>query len=137
LAQFTGIDPIPTPPGFGSELRPYQNQGVGWLQFLREFGFGGILADDMGLGKAVQTLAHILIEKQNGRLNKPALVVCPTSVVPNWVNEAKRLTPQLDVLPLHGSDRSERFEWIPGYDLAVTSYALLVFQPGQRGRAEF
>ncbi|HEY9788646.1 MAG TPA: DEAD/DEAH box helicase [Candidatus Obscuribacterales bacterium] len=126
LAQFTGIDPIPTPRGFGSELRPYQNQGVGWLQFLREFGFGGILADDMGLGKTVQTLAHILIEKQNGRLNKPALVVCPTSVVPNWVNEAKRLTPQLDVLPLHGSDRSERFEWIPGYDLAVTSYALLV-----------
>ena len=57
---------------------------MAWLQFLRAAGLGGVLADDMGLGKTVQTLAHLAIEQAEGRLDRPALIVCPTSLVPNW-----------------------------------------------------
>ncbi|MGH8456770.1 MAG: SNF2-related protein, partial [Stenotrophobium sp.] len=90
LKDFSGIAAVPPPAGLRATLRPYQLDGLGWLQFLREYGFGGILADDMGLGKTVQTLAHILIEKEAGRLDRPALVVAPTSLVGNWQREAQQ-----------------------------------------------
>jgi superfamily II DNA or RNA helicase len=125
LSHFAGIDKIEPPAGLQTELRPYQREGLDWLQFLRAYELGGLLADDMGLGKTVQTLAHILVEKREGRLDRPCLVVCPTSVVPNWLAEAARLAPELRVLSLHGSDRAERFDQIGNADLALTTYALL------------
>jgi superfamily II DNA or RNA helicase len=125
LRDFAGIAPVEPPAGLQAELRPYQQQGLSWLQFLREYGFGGILADDMGLGKTVQALAHLLSEKRAGRLEKPALVVAPTSVLGNWRREAARFAPDLRVLVLHGPDRAEHFEQMDRYDLIVTSYALL------------
>ncbi|MBX9629536.1 MAG: DEAD/DEAH box helicase [Burkholderiales bacterium] len=125
LAQFKGLKPIQAPPGFDAQLRPYQEQGLAWLQFLREHGLGGILADDMGLGKTVQTLAHLLIEKQAGRLTKPALVIAPTSVIPNWKAEAARFAPQLSVHVSHGLKRRENFDEIGNSDLVLTTYALL------------
>jgi len=79
----------------------------------------------MGLGKTLQTLAHILCEKQAGRLDKPALIVMPTSLIPNWQDEAARFTPQLRVLALHGSKRKALFEQIAEHDLILTTYALL------------
>ncbi len=102
LSSFSGIVEIEPPAGLRTELRPYQREGLDWLQFLRGYELGGILADDMGLGKTVQALAHILVEKREGRLDRPCLVVCPTSVVPNWLAEAARLAPELRVLSLHG-----------------------------------
>ncbi|TMJ64696.1 MAG: helicase SNF2, partial [Alphaproteobacteria bacterium] len=125
LSSFSGIAEIEPPAGLRTELRPYQRDGLNWLQFLRGYELGGILADDMGLGKTVQALAHILVEKREGRLDRPCLVVCPTSVVPNWVAEAARLAPELRVLSLHGPDRAERFPEIDNADLVVTTYALL------------
>ncbi len=125
LAQFASIAPIDAPPGFNAQLRPYQQQGLAWLQFLRENGLGGILADDMGLGKTVQTLAHLLIEKQAGRLDRPALVIAPTSVIPNWKAEAARFAPQLRVHVSHGLKRRESFDEIGSADLVLTTYALL------------
>jgi superfamily II DNA or RNA helicase len=125
LSHFSGIDKITPPAGLQTELRPYQREGLDWLQFLRAYELGGILADDMGLGKTVQTLAHILVEKREGRLDRPCLVVCPTSVVPNWLAEAARLAPELKVLSLHGPDRAERFSEIGDADLVLTTYALL------------
>jgi len=125
LRHFSGIDKIDPPAGLQTELRPYQKDGLDWLQFLRAYELGGILADDMGLGKTVEALAHILVEKREGRLDRPCLVVCPTSVVPNWLAEAARLAPELRVLSLHGPDRAERFGEIGGADLVVTTYALL------------
>jgi superfamily II DNA or RNA helicase len=113
------------PKTFAGALRPYQAQGVDWLQFLRSAELGGILADDMGLGKTVQTLAHLLIEQAEGRLDRPALIVCPTSLVPNWTLEAQRFAPGLKVLPLHGPARKERFGEIPSHDLVLTTYPLL------------
>jgi superfamily II DNA or RNA helicase len=125
LRGFSGVQAIAPPPGLRASLRPYQQHGLDWLQFLREFDLGGILADDMGLGKTVQTLAHILVEKREGRLDRPCLVVCPTSVVPNWQAEAARFAPELRVLSLHGADRHGRFAEIGNSDLVLTTYALL------------
>ena len=78
---------------FAELATEYQARGVDWLQFLRGASLGGILADDMGLGKTVQTLAHLLIEQAEGRLTQPALIVCPTSLIPNWSMEAERFAP--------------------------------------------
>lgn len=106
-------------------LRPYQKQGVAWLHFLRENGFGGILADEMGLGKTLQTLAFLRFIRQAQSVTAPALIVCPTSLVFNWVAEAKKFTPDLKVLALHGPERHARFDQIATNDIIVTSYALI------------
>jgi superfamily II DNA or RNA helicase len=130
-------------------LRPYQKQGVAWLHFLRANGFGGILADEMGLGKTVQTLTFLkncssrreeaLSSKSeignrkseidqslvNSAATKPHLIVCPTSLVFNWVAEAKKFTPEMKILALHGPDRHARFSDIATSDIVVTSYALI------------
>ena len=112
------------PKGLNATLRPYQQQGLNWLQALREMGTGGILGDDMGLGKTLQTLAHLLLEKESGRLAHPALAVMPTSLVPNWLDEARRFAPDLRVLALHGPGRNKHFANLADYDLVLTTYAL-------------
>jgi superfamily II DNA or RNA helicase len=106
-------------------LRPYQKQGVAWMRFLRENRFGGILADEMGLGKTLQTLAFLNSCRAEGKLAKPALIVCPTSLVFNWVAEAQKFTPELRVLALQGAERHALFPRISKSDLVVTSYALI------------
>ncbi|WP_426192481.1 SNF2-related protein [Massilia sp. DWR3-1-1] len=125
MHAFDGILPVAVPAGLQAQLRPYQHAGLSWMQFLREYGFGGILADDMGLGKTVQTLAHILAEKEAGRLDRPALVVAPTSLMGNWQSEAARFTPGLRVLLLHGKERAALFAQIAEADLVLTTYPLL------------
>jgi SNF2 family DNA or RNA helicase len=115
-----------TPPeGLNATLRPYQQQGLNWLQALREMGTGGILGDDMGLGKTLQTLAHLQLEKESGRLEHPALAVMPTSLVPNWLDEARRFAPGLRVLALHGPGRNKHFANLAEHDLVLTTYALV------------
>ncbi|MDP3815258.1 DEAD/DEAH box helicase [Pseudomonas sp.] len=116
---------IQAPPGLQAELRHYQLQGLAWMQALAELEVGGLLADDMGLGKTLQTLAHILCEHQAGRLRQPALIVMPTSLIPNWQDEAARFTPQLKVLALHGPKRRALFKQIAEHDIILTTYALL------------
>ncbi|MCH7228453.1 SNF2-related protein, partial [Haloferula sp. A504] len=114
------------PVGLRADLRDYQKAGFEWMRFLAEHDLHGILADDMGLGKTMQTLAHLLAEKEAGRLEKtPALVVAPTSVVPNWLAEAKKFAPSLTPLVLEGPRRRKYFRSIPYADLVLTSYALL------------
>ncbi len=119
------IPPAVLPEAFHGTLRPYQAEGVAWLQFLAAAGLGGVLADDMGLGKTVQALAHLSIEQAAGRLDRPALVVCPTSLVPTWRREAARFAPSLRVLALHGPARKERFAEIGAHDLVLSTYPLL------------
>jgi superfamily II DNA or RNA helicase len=125
LRDFQRLVPVVPPRGLHAELRPYQHEGLTWLSFLRETGLHGILADDMGLGKTVQALALLLLEKEAGRLDRPALVVVPTSLVFNWEAEARRFAPDLTVLPLHGTARKRRFDEIEGADLILTTYGLL------------
>ena len=79
----------------------------------------------MGLGKTAQALAHLLIEKQAGRLDHPALAVLPTSLLFNWVAEASRVAPDLRVLLLQGPERSQHFAHLADYDLVLTTYPLL------------
>lgn len=125
LSSFGGVQSVAAPRGLQATLRDYQSEGLAWMQFLREYDLAGILADDMGLGKTVQTLAHILTEKESGRLTQPALVVAPTSLMGNWQDEAARFTPDLRVLVLHGKERLAQFENIDQFDLVLTTYALL------------
>ena len=125
LTAHGGIPSVPVPATFRAELRPYQAEGVSWLALLREVGLGGILADDMGLGKTVQALAFLAIEKEAGRLDRPALVVAPTSLMFNWRREAERFAPDLRVLTLHGLARKALFDQIPDHDIVLTTYPLI------------
>jgi len=125
LNEFGSVQKVAAPSGLQATLRDYQADGLAWMQFLRHHDLAGILADDMGLGKTVQTLAHILIEKEAGRLTAPALVIAPTSLMGNWQDEAARFAPGLRVLLLQGKDRMQQFDQIDGSDLVLTTYALL------------
>jgi len=126
LKNFNGIEKITPSKVLNASLRDYQQDGLNWLHFLFEFNFAGILADDMGLGKTIQTLAHLSKLKEDGKLTSPSLIIMPTSLIANWKNEAKKFTPNLSVLSLHGSDRADRFNDITGHDILLTTYPLIV-----------
>ena len=106
-----------------AELRPYQRDGFRWLARLAYWGAGACLADDMGLGKTVQSLA-VLLERAPGG---PALVVAPTSVVANWVDEARRFAPTLNVRVYAGpaASRTALLDRAGPFDLFVTTYGVL------------
>jgi superfamily II DNA or RNA helicase len=128
IARFRTVTEIPevqVPSAFTATLRPYQQQGVNWLQHLRENGLGGLLADDMGLGKTAQTIAHIVTEHAAGRLDQPVLVVVPTTLVPNWSAELVHFAPSLRVAVLHGLDRHERRRDLTGVHVVITTYTVL------------
>jgi SNF2 family DNA or RNA helicase len=112
VGDFEGIPAAPLPPDLRGALRSYQRRGVDWLAFLREAGLGGVLADDMGLGKTAQALCAV-----RGR----TLVVCPTSVLQNWLDELAKFRPALRPSLYHGPRRALDRE----ADVTVTSYAIL------------
>ncbi len=127
LADFDGIPAIEIPGSVRAELRPYQKEGFDFLCHLSHLNLSGILADDMGLGKTLQTLTWLawLLEHQ-AKHKKPALVICPASVLYNWRREAEKFTPHLKVLVLEsGAARHNLRKHIPRFDLIVTNYALL------------
>jgi superfamily II DNA or RNA helicase len=125
LQGHTMLPEVLLPKSVNATLRPYQQQGVNWLQFLREYHLDGILADDMGLGKTLQTLAHIQIEKDAGRLTQPALIIAPVSLMGNWRREAERFCPDLRCLVIHGKDRHEVAGSMMDYDVVIAPYSLL------------
>jgi superfamily II DNA or RNA helicase len=122
-------DPLPAPPGFSGQLRPYQERGLGWLAFLHRFDQGACLADDMGLGKTIQLLAFLQHLKAEEELKRPVLLVAPTSVLTNWKREAHGFTPELNVREHYGPRRPSSPEALKkalkGVDLVLTSYGLL------------
>ncbi len=99
------IEPLPTPTSFQGVLRPYQQRGAAWLAFLEQWGLGACLADDMGLGKTIQFIAFLLHLQEQDALEKPTLLVCPTSVLSNWEREIKKFAPTIKVLQYHGDKR--------------------------------
>jgi superfamily II DNA or RNA helicase len=122
LRDFQGVRIAEQPPGFVGQLRDYQREGVGWMEFLREFGFGGCLADDMGVGKTAQVLAVLESRRTEGK--GPSLVVAPKSLMFNWRAEAARFTPQLRVLEHTGLTRD--VESISRHDLVLSTYGTLL-----------
>jgi SNF2 family DNA or RNA helicase len=119
---------VPPPDGFRGTLRPYQATGLSWLAFLRRWGLGGCLADDMGLGKTIQVIALLLHERSSANSeHRPALLVCPTSVVGNWQRELARFAPSLRTLAYRGLERRQIDLAVEAaqHDIVLTSYALL------------
>jgi len=127
LRDFKGISGTDLPGGIEAELRPYQKSGFDFLCHLTRLKLGGVLADDMGLGKTLQTLGWLAwLKAWHAKNPKPALVICPASVLHNWRREAERFTPGMRVLVLEsGAARHNLRKQIPQHDLIVTNYALL------------
>ncbi|TQF17467.1 DEAD/DEAH box helicase [Myxococcus llanfairpwllgwyngyllgogerychwyrndrobwllllantysiliogogogochensis] len=121
---FEKLPPPVLPDDLNASLRHYQQTGVSWLGFLKSAGLGGILADDMGLGKTLQTICV---------LGPRSLVVCPTSVLPNWVAELKRFRPSLSVCVYHGPGR----ELDPAADVTLTTYSILRLDAAALGAREW
>lgn len=125
IAKFKGVKSITPTKAFKGELRSYQQEGLGWLNFLKEFGLGGVLADDMGLGKTIQCLAFLdhLFQK-----NKKAqfLVVAPKSLMGNWLEESTKFTPHLKSLVLSGQNRLKDHKAYSNYHLIITTYQTMV-----------
>ncbi len=120
------VEPIPLGDMLEGTLRDYQKDGVYWLGFLERSGFCGILADEMGLGKTLQTLTWLSLEREKDDAREaPALIICPTSLVENWGEEAAKFTPHLRVLRMHGADRHDNWDEVADCDLVITSYALI------------
>jgi ERCC4-related helicase len=127
LKEFKGVPDTTLPTGIHADLRPYQKEGFDFLCHLSRMRLGGILADDMGLGKTLQTLAWLTwLHELHSKDPKPALVLCPASVLHNWRREAEKFTPHLKVLVLQsGQARHNLRKQIPEHDLVVTNYAIL------------
>ena len=122
----TNFANAPLPSTVHAELRPYQLEGVHWLERLRSMYLSGVLADDMGLGKSLQAIAAIAQFKKD----KPAtqsLIICPTSLLYNWKEECFKFCPTLKVIVIDGvpAARKKMIEQHGSYDLLVTSYSLL------------
>ncbi|MEH2434793.1 MAG: DEAD/DEAH box helicase [Nostoc sp.] len=104
-----------------AELRDYQMEGFCWLARLAHWGVGACLADQMGLGKTVQALAVILRNAHEG----PTLIIAPTSVCMNWVSEAHKFAPTLNIIQFSGANRQKLLDGLQPLDMLVCSYGLL------------
>lgn len=127
LSDFTQIDNMALPINFVGQLRPYQKAGYDWFHFLQKYHFGGCLADDMGLGKTIQTLALLQKEKEIHSLlgtHPISLIVMPTSLIYNWINEAKKFTPTLRIHVHTGTLRIKNVALFSDYDVVITTYGI-------------
>ncbi|MEI6443136.1 MAG: DEAD/DEAH box helicase [Nostocales cyanobacterium ELA583] len=109
------------PSTFQAELRDYQMEGFCWLARLAHWGVGACLADQMGLGKTIQALAVILRNASNG----PTLIIAPTSVCMNWISEAEKFAPTLNIRQFSGNNRQKLLDDLQPLDTLVCSYGLL------------
>lgn len=119
------IEEVPVPKELNAELRPYQKDGLNWLNFLDDFNFGGCLADDMGLGKTIQVLAFILSQRTKVSFNTN-LVVVPASLIFNWKAEIEKFAPSIQVKTIYGNDRKKVVDDFDHYEVILTSYGTLL-----------
>jgi SNF2 family DNA or RNA helicase len=134
LADFEELQDVELPQNFSGSLRPYQKAGYNWFHFLKDYHFGGCLADDMGLGKTIQTLAMLQKYKEdaeakcsnntNGAGKSTSLIIMPTSLIYNWLNEAKKFAPQLKLMVHTGTFRYKSPEVFSNYDVVITTYGI-------------
>ena len=121
LSDFTKPVDITLPKDLNGELRPYQQIGLKWLWTNIAKGFGACMADDMGLGKTIQVISLILKMKEENKLKKPVLVICPTTLMGNWMKELQMFAPNLDCVIYHGTDRQLDVK----HDVILTTYAIM------------
>jgi superfamily II DNA or RNA helicase len=124
--------PIPEaaiPEDLCGELRPYQHEGLNWLNRLDDLNFGGCLADDMGLGKSIQIIAFILLLRKKVHQNTNLLVV-PTSLIFNWEQEIEKFAPSIRVLTIYGNERNRSITDFDHYEVILTSYGTLLADIG-------
>ena len=121
LKDFTKPVEVDPPKGLKGELRPYQQTGLKWLWTNVSKGFGCCMADDMGLGKTIQVISLILKLKEEEKLKKPVLVVCPTTLMGNWMKELQLFAPDLKATTYHGLDRQLN----TNVDIILTTYAIM------------
>jgi SNF2 family DNA or RNA helicase len=126
LLEPTVERPLPENVSLRASLRSYQSVGVAWLERMRASGASGVLADDMGLGKTLQVIALLGCERASGRMDRPSLVVAPTSLLENWAREIERFCPALTCVVYHGPERSRRHARLDDVNVVVTSYPVLV-----------
>ncbi|TDO20022.1 DEAD/DEAH box helicase [Pedobacter duraquae] len=127
LSDFEDIAEAEMPVHFKGQLRSYQKAGYNWFGFLREYNFGGCLADDMGLGKTIQTLAmlqKLKEEDQQAGTKSTSLIIMPTSLIYNWLSEAKKFTPQLKIHAHTGGTRNKDVSHFINYDIIITTYGI-------------
>ena len=124
LAEFSGIAEAKKPAILKASLREYQQEGLNWLNFLREYGWGGVLADDMGLGKTLQAISLICLEVEE-HPQRPNLVIAPTTLLFNWKNELEKFAPDLDYFIHHGQRYDDPYE-LSKHQLVLTSYGIAV-----------
>ncbi len=125
LSDFSKIEPVDLPTGFRGEMRAYQKAGYDWLHFLHEYEFGGCLADDMGIGKTIQTLVFLLSLRESGHAKSANLIVMPRSLLTNWGREAEKFTPGMKTLVYADLDRPKDVSEFDGYDLVLTTYGIM------------
>lgn len=127
LSKDNSYNEINIPKNLNGKLRDYQKNGFMWLNTLEKYGLGGILADDMGLGKTIQVLTLLLKYKEENDINKPSIVVAPSSLTLNWKNEIEKFSPDINAIVINGNatERRKKINDIKKYDLAITSYDLL------------
>lgn len=121
IKDITKVVDVNQPDDLKGELRPYQKNGLKWLYTNTSKGFGSCIADDMGLGKTIQVISLILKLKEEKRLKQPALVVCPTTLVGNWIKELKMFAPGLKASIYHGAERQLDLK----SDVIITTFAIL------------
>ncbi len=138
------VKSILIPSNFKKILRPYQQEGIYWMYFLRSYRFAGILADDMGLGKTFQAIVLLsMTQEENGGQNStfvskrsdlgekaarnPSIVVCPKSLLQNWQNEVIKFAPKLKTLIYEGSSKERNLlvKQFKENDLIIVSYPTL------------
>src|SRR5574344_1325852 len=121
LSDFTKPVDVSVPKDLNGELRPYQEVGLKWLWTNVSKGFGACMADDMGLGKTIQVISLVLKMKEEHQLKKPVLVICPTTLMGNWMKELQMFAPALDATIYHGPDRQLDVK----HDVILTTYAIM------------
>lgn len=121
LKDLTKIQEVTVPKTLKGSLRPYQEKGLRWLYTNTVKGFGTCIADDMGLGKTIQVISLILKLKEENRIKGQSLVVCPTTLLGNWVKELHGFAPSLNVSVYHGPDRKIDEK----ADIIITTFAVL------------
>ncbi|WP_413670310.1 DEAD/DEAH box helicase [Mucilaginibacter sp. Mucisp86] len=127
LTNFDELEDAPMPVNFEGHLRPYQKAGYNWFHFLKQYHFGGCLADDMGLGKTIQTLSLLQKHKEdieNAGGKATSLVIMPTSLIYNWLNEARKFAPQLRLMVHTGTMRYRSADVFANYDVVITTYGI-------------